>query len=100
MSQVSDQSEAQALIDVLDATDEAVAERPTVIIVGGGHGLPHGLVDALIRNGHRIGVACGERLTRSDPMISLEQIGFIDGNWPSVKGKGRKSRFNRENRWR
>ena len=73
-----------------------------VVVVGSGGSLPAGLVDRLSRHGRVLVVDGRHMLQESGGALlrAMAPIGIIEGCHAIPSGKGKKSRWNRENRWR
>lgn len=106
----ADLSRAESLLQTQEAQelvssrqDEFEDKAPIgVVVVCGGSGLPPGLVDHLSRKG-RVLVVDGRHMLQDSGNALLQAMGpvCIAQDCFSIRsGKGKKSRWNRENRWR
>lgn len=92
--------ETQDLVSSLH--DELEDKAPIgVVVVCGGSGLPPGLVDHLSRKG-RVLVVDGRHMLQDSGNALLQTmgpVGIAQDCYAIRSGKGKKSRWNRENRW-
>lgn len=103
-------SRAESLLHALETQDPVSARHDEledkapigVVVVCGGSGLPPGLVDHLSRKG-RVLVVDGRHMLQDSGNALLQAmapVGLFEDGYAIRSGKGKKSRWNRENRWR
>lgn len=104
----ADPNTVKTLLDRLDDFDEfnpseeAEKQPIGIVVVGSGSDLPSGLVDRLARHG-RVLVIDGRHMLHDsgDALLrAMAPVGLVEDCYAIRSGKGKKSRWNRENRWR
>ena len=96
-------TELSSVENLLQSLDEDEGKQPIgVVVVGNGDTLPSGLVEKLSERG-RVIVIDGRHLLQDSGLALLQAmapVGFVEDCYAIRSGKGKKSRWNRENRWR
>lgn len=93
-----DPSTVSAVVDDGSKTDSDFE----IIVTGGGFGFPPGLVDHLSKRGRVIVIDDRHMLSDcSKAMLqAMAPAGMIEDRYAIRASKGKKSRWNRDNRWR